>query len=733
MPYDRFMIAPLNTGLQNDLKPWLIPEDAFETLNNAYVFRGRIRKRFGSRLMNGATPLTTQQLTSRLRINIGTTDGAGNFGPFVVPGTVWKIGQLFSVSTGMFTVFQANGAMLATTGSGTFNTATGTVTITGAAALTSVYFYPTEPVMGLPTYEQRTIAQEKLYAFDTQFAYEFINGGWERLGTAIWTGDNTNFFWTENYRGILSSDRILWVTNFNSDGTVAGTDLIRYWDGTVWNAVPFNPQYLTGDNRIYTARIIIQFKGRLILMNTWESVNSAVTVTNFVNRVRFSQIGSPIEADAWIQPTQAYGKGGFIDLPTNESIVSAQILKDRLIIFCERSTWELVDTGNRLLPFVDQNINIELGVESPFSTVPFDKVILGIGNVGIHSCNALNVDRIDDKIPDEVFKIHDGSSGPERVYGIRDYFTEMVYWVFPDARSNPTYPNRVLVYNYKTGSWAFNDDTIVSFGYFFTQSSASGGITWSQATRTWESAHVPWGSGSTQSFFRQVVAGNHQGYVFIVDSEMGRNAPALQITAITITADVTLTIRDHNLLTGDYILIENVQGVTNLNGNIYYVNKVDNNTIDINSPFSTGTYTGGGTAARVSEIDILTKEYNFYVDEGRNFYIQKVDFFVDRTANGQILVDYYTSSSSQSSYQQAASSGTLLGSSILETSPYSTIPFEATQERLWHPVYLQGDGEFVQLNLYLNDDQIRDPNIALSNFELHAMTFYTIPTASRLE
>ena len=45
---DRFFIAPYdqNSGLQTNVKPWLIPDEAFSELNNAYVFRGRVRKRF---------------------------------------------------------------------------------------------------------------------------------------------------------------------------------------------------------------------------------------------------------------------------------------------------------------------------------------------------------------------------------------------------------------------------------------------------------------------------------------------------------------------------------------------------------------------------------------------------------------------------------------------------------------------------------------------------------------
>ena len=53
MAFDRFLVGfnDTNSGLQTDLRPWLIADNAFEVLNNAYVFRGRVRKRFGSQWM----------------------------------------------------------------------------------------------------------------------------------------------------------------------------------------------------------------------------------------------------------------------------------------------------------------------------------------------------------------------------------------------------------------------------------------------------------------------------------------------------------------------------------------------------------------------------------------------------------------------------------------------------------------------------------------------------------
>jgi hypothetical protein len=61
------------------------------------------------------------------------------------------------------------------------------------------------------------------------------------------------------------------------------------------------------------------------------------------------------------------------------------------------------------------------------------------------------------------------------------------------------------------------------------------------------------------------------------------------------------------------------------------------------------------------------------------------------------------------------------------------IEIEANSTRVWHPVYLQGEGEVVQLQLTMNDEQMRNLAIAESGFELHAMIITAIPTSSRLQ
>ena len=399
MAYDRFMIAPdgFTVGLETDKKPWLIPDEAFASLANAYVFRGRVRKRFGSYLMGSGV------LTSRLRVQVATTDMSGNASgtaPGLITGAA-AIGQMFSIGAEAYTVYQ-NGAMLISgaTATATFNTSTLAYNFIGAAANTPVYFYTSQPVMGITQYEINGINNWVTYAFDTQFAYVFSGNAWQRSGTIVWHGGNDDYFWTTNWTGILSSSTTLFTTNFNATlGTPGLTDdPMYYFDGTTWANFSALTIFLTAGNFVQTARIIVPFKNRLLLLNTIEQNVGGTINTAYTNRCRFSHVGSPLSTNAWLEPNQTTGGqnadgGGFIDAATEEDIVSAEFIKDRLIVYFERSTWELAFTNNQLSPFLWQKINTELGSEATFSTVPFDKVVLTIGNTGImHALEAtLNV------------------------------------------------------------------------------------------------------------------------------------------------------------------------------------------------------------------------------------------------------------------------------------------------------------------------------------------------------
>lgn len=746
MAFDRFLIAPLQTGWDTSLKPWLIPDDAFALLRNAYVFRGRVRKRFGSILMGSGTA-AQEQLNSRLRINLGTTNGAtGNFS-ITAPGTKWKIGQQFSVGTQVFTVWQVNGATLASAGTGTatYNTANGALFITGAALATIVYFYPAEPVMGLTIFEKGPLTNEPTYGFDTQFAYVFTAGAWQRSGsgtTPIWHGTNLDFFWATTFRASTSPGvSFLFVTNdyvLNENGVVDATDdPIWYLNSSSGAWTLLTPKFLTAGagNFVRTARIIVPFKSRLILLNTIETDAANANNIHYPFRCRFSMVDNPLDTNAFLEITQAGALGGGkIDAPTDEAIVTAQFIKDRLIVYFERSTWELAYTNNDIIPFQWNQLNTELGSISTFSEVPFDTEVLAIASTGVHSCNGSNVQRIDNKIPDTIFQIKSKNDGTERVAGVRDFFAEMVYWAYPSSNYNLTYPNRILVYNYQNQSWAENDDCITAFGYYEQQVDT----TWANANERWETANYTWNSGVISQQQRQVIAGNQQGYTFEIVADLSRNAPAMQLTNVTLALGVlTLTIVDHTLVPQEYFAIENAQGSTNLNNMIFKVRSTpDANTITaFYSGTLGGTYTGGGSVTRVSNIQVLSKQWNPYDKDGDDMFLGRIDFAVLKTGFGEVVVDYYPSASKISMVNAGTATGAIMGTSVLETKPYNALlyPLEQYQERLWHQVYFQSTGTSIQINIYMNDTQMTTPAITWSDFELQGLILHTSRAGNRIQ
>jgi len=835
------MIAPFEHGLETDLKASMIPDEAFAELKNAYIFRGRVKKRFGSRYTgSGWSNANMAHLYSRLRIQVGTTSNqgviVGNAGD--IPGKIFKVGQMFSIGTVVFTVTTAGVDQLMLRNDGLnpavpasiakFSTTNGAYSITCAAfPLTPIYFYPLEPVMGITKYDFGDANQDKAIIFDTQFAYNYTGSSWAKMATAVWTGDNSNMFWSTNGVGENGYNTNIYVSNFHVinqnglkvDSTDPGNpypydDPIWTYDGTTWKTI--HPRFFTSatnhtGNFVQTARIIVSFKGFTLLLDTIERDDNNTHNIRYKNRCRYSVFGSPLPDDtAWLQyPDPGYKGAGWTDAPTTEAIISVGFIKDRLIVYFETSTYELAATGNGVLPFIWQKLNTELGSESTFSTVPFDKVLLSIGSTGVHACNGVNVERIDNKIPNEVFKIKDKLSGTARVAGIRDYATEMVYWAFPPASQDSAkiYPNKILVYNYKNLSWAFNDDCITAFGYFDEETDDN----WADMDITWEEANFTWDSAVVQAQSRQVIAGNQQGYVFFIDADTNSNASLMDIIQMAydpVTNLTTVTSLDHTLSVNDYVKIENdsytLAGSTDGAGNaagiidpstfvedqiglefvigtqifyvttlgtpgvltvvgaggtgtfntktgaytftgcahtaniiIYPVSRISKVTSTTQHTFTIvfgnpGTYIGGGTIARVSKMSILSKQWNPYLNKDYSFYLAKIDFNVDKTQNGQVTIDYSPSYSSLSMIDEAVDSSSLLGTNILETSPYPLVPLEQVQDQLWHAVYFQTDGDSIQIHITLNENQMLDPIIAESGFELNAMILYTRKTSTRL-
>ncbi|MFP3859224.1 MAG: ubiquitin-activating E1 FCCH domain-containing protein [Bacteroidales bacterium] len=724
---DKLLIANMETGLERDREPWLLPDKAFPTLEDAYLFRGRIKRRQGYRNLG------------RIVTNIGTASGSSFSGTLpnapITAGTVRiQVGDILFYDDG-------SGNLLGspTANTGTITYATGAITLNFSPALggpTDVDLLNENPVMGLPNRELTTINEEQLIAFDTIKANRYSNANEKFIDITFhktsndvfsWTGSDSDFFWTWNYAEAFWSTNSINGFQSTPTTTVAGQgDGIRWYDGSGW--VNFLPQ-VDGSNFLMGAQIIVSYRNRLVMLNTTEGTAFGAG-TNFRQRARWSQNGTPYyvaptpsgfsggtDVDAWRD--DQVGKGGFIDAPTSEQIISAAFIHDTLIVYFERSTWQLRYTGDPVLPFIWQRINVELGAESTFSVVPFDKGLIGVGNYGIVISNDSSVSRIDQKIPDLVFNIHNGNDGVKRVYGIRDFSKQLIYWTFPNDDTNPTYPTRVLIYDYLENTYAIFNDSITAFGTY----QPFNDTTWADLQRSWISYPETWENAELQSQFPLIVAGNQQGFVFSeYNSGPIINDPSLFITNISQASEATVTSPNHNLLEGTIISINSVEGMTQVNGNIYRVSSPSTNTFIIQTLDDKGNfidvdssgfdpYTHNGFITVRNNISILTKKFNPYVNSGQMLRLLQGDYFLEFSSGLEFTTRVFLDENNNESVEQIV-----------------VLPETNVLQKVWYPAYYSSIGQFAQIEIAFSNSQMFDEAKSSGDVTIHAMMLYTDPS-----
>ncbi len=756
-PLEQIYIAGSSVGLITDKKPFLIPDQAFTDLENAYIWRDRVKKRQGLEFLGRLRLLTEVQA-------LGVTDGSGVFtgnlvtifsldvGSEIEPGSISIVigGETFTEPVppdGTLT----NG----TGGTGTINYLTGDITVTTSPALlataATITFasFPGLPVMGIWQRDVQSINNEQTIFFDTKRAYIFVGTGFQEFipGTT-WNGSDSDFFWAANYRGILPSDRYFFVTNnVNNAGNP-----IRYSNGSTWtNFVPIvaDVPESAAQSVIWQTLLIIPYYGRLLFLNTTEGLTASgrTAGSNFFNRCRFSQIGDPTALDAW--RTDIFGKGGFIDAPTNESIVSATFYKNTLIVGFERSTWQLRYLGEYGLPFLWERISSDFGTESTFSTILFDQGVLSVGDRAIISSAGTNVTRIDEQIPDQVFDFRNDENGLIRVHGIRDFQRELVFWCYSDAQQQNKFPNRVLVYNYRNNTYARFRDNVTCFGTF----QPPVGITWDSFSALWTDYDITWSDVDSQSEFPRIVSGNQQGFIHYYGYTTIEEY-SLSITGIDLTADpIRLTVINHNLENEEIIRIRRLvftDGAgtplpTNINDQIFQVALLPRsdplfaNTLllykwvsatqsysDFNysnfsiTPVDTATYIGGGRLILFPKLYVETKDFNPYQSKGMSMKLSYLDFLTDATVDAKFSVKLFVNSSL--SVEGNVLIGNTASTSALE-SPY----YVPNSDYAWHRFYSLVNGQFIRIVLTLDDELMNTLSTHQQTWILNAMCLHVRP------
>jgi hypothetical protein len=715
--YQPLKVTGFSTGLIQNREEFLLPDDAYPILQNAYVWRERIKRKKG------------YQLLGRLQRNIGTTDGAGDATITISPHPINLGIASFSVGSNIFTdptnptSTPSEPVTLLTNGPGTatLNHTTGVLTITGSNITTAVQYFPGLPVMGIRTEELQNSALDQTIFFDQEYAYifngatgvfqEFIPGTtWNASGEGV---DGTDFFWSTNYwigsplisttsmppaytTAFTTTNKLFWETN-GSGHSGANADPPRITDGVSWldfyhdtSPTVNSPwaQIDAGPTWLTNWLCNLPYRGRMVVFNTWEGA-SATSAKNFSNRIRWSTIGNPfityanspavpLSTGSWRDDIR--GQGGFLDIPTSEDIISIGFVRDNLVIYCERSTWQLRYTGRSISPFQIEKVNSELGGESTFAAVQFDTSLISIGDKGVVECDSYKSERIDIKIPDFVFDFNTLNNGVSRVQGIRDFTTRIAYWTVPlvsfypeVVNTNWIFPTARLVYNYENDSWAIFNDSLTTLGTFQLQNNPN----WLQIPQTWIEYEKTW--LDQPSGDPVIVGGNQQGVVEKLDQDTV-NDVSLYISNIINNGSgiAQITSPNHNMQNGFVIGISGIPATTpfsDLNGGIYAIAIIDQNNFTLRS-FNTvknqfdievvgsplGTYVGGGLINIRENFYITSKKFNF-LDDGQNIQMGYLDILMPAIANGEISLYVYLN------YDDQTPSNTLSNNQVVGVFP----------------------------------------------------------------
>jgi len=642
MNYQSFLIANFATGLDREVQPWLLPNDAFTDLLDGYVYRGVLNKRDG--YAGFATGKRSTRTESRMVHSIanvapatGVIDGANAIFTWTLTTPVAR-GRVVITGSNPVQVLTDNGLGAFTgNGTGTINYTTGAVSITftlppaiASTVLLTYSYHPGLPVMGIMSFYPATNVREMIVA-DTRYVnkYDVATDTLVEIppGTATYTGGKTDFWSWVNYEDttspLISVPRLLFC-----NGAIG--DRIQVYNGsTIANYVPT----FTAPG-VLNARQIFEVRDRLVLVQTTENG------VFFPRRIRIS--GTGVNCDNFNNTATG---AGFIDVPDNTWLFGAAFNRDDLIFFTEAATWLLKYTGNDVKPFILQKMDGSRGCTAAFSVISYLNRTIAVSPRGLIGSQGYQVERIDNNIPDYTVNSIDNTQENflECFSGFIDEDRD-VYLIHPSQgvvkpTSVPTgSSDRILVINFEEDNFAVYRIPLSCMGNF----QEKVGLIWADLTEangfpTWDALSEQYDSWAAFPMTKDTpvaIGGGHKGEIWRLNSTESEDNP-LSIRNITGTGTLVRVTTDwNNYSTGDLIAFTGVGGATGLNGQQGFIEgaTIDNYTFDVRMVNAAGgPYTSGGIASKVIIMEAEGKKLNPWTEQDKKVRCGWMYFYVGVT------------------------------------------------------------------------------------------------------
>jgi hypothetical protein len=605
--YVPYLIAKFATGLDRAVQPWLLPDDAQDSLFDGFVYRGVWNKRpgydqFATGQEGGSTYTESRIIVTVTMEAYGT--GSGVAGPYTHTAANIPLsrGSITITAGGQSATDDGNGVFVTTPagGTGTVNYTTGQMSVTfngvvaGATPITVTYdYFPGLPVMMVANFYTSSNIRQLIVA-DTRNVNRF-NPTTNRFvylsHSTAFTGDSSNFFTWVNYEDAASATpapRLLFTNSI---------DTIQQYDGTNITDYVFT---LTGVTAL-SALLMFQMKDRLILLRTREDG------TVYGKRIRISGTG----ADCDNFNPSATG-AGVIDIPDASWIFAAAFNRDDLIIFTENSTWILQFTGNDVVPFQLNRLDSSRGSGAPYSGITYLNRTTTASARGFITSDGYRVERYDDRIPDYSFNEIDQTNFKLCFAGSVDEDRDH-YLIHPSPQQSAS--DRILVTNYEEDNFCVYRIALSCMGNFI----EAYDTTWNDllSFSNWDEMAERFGNWDAFSYTKGLpfaIGGGHNGQIWRLNVNGIEDNP-VRIRNLTVINAFTLQVETdfNNFVVGDYIFINGISGMAEANDKQGAIKTIisANRIFQLDMPTSRfSAYTSGGFASRVIPFESTTKKFN---------------------------------------------------------------------------------------------------------------------------
>ncbi|MDX1532801.1 MAG: ubiquitin-activating E1 FCCH domain-containing protein [Nitrosopumilaceae archaeon] len=460
-PYQPFLIAPFRTGLDSDLEPWLLPIDAFQSIENGHIHHGYIEKRGGYRFLaqmvhGEAISAATNANPAVFTVTSTSLTVGESVSLFYLSGGTWANlnAQTYTIASkptaSTFTLTDSSGTPIDGTSLGAYSANSGRVGTFPSDRIMGIFNYITTATIGVDS-ERSTLAGDTqriaLYNSSSNLFQpldKYDSSSTLHTNSDAFSGSSTNFYSTVSWHP-TGGRNYLFITNGKDYQSGNKTDGIAYYDDQFTRINQIQPtisasalRYLFGCKKIFSIR------QRLVCLFTYEQLNG--TTFPYPQRARWSAPQAPFN---WVDTSA--GGGGYIDAPTGDQIVSAQQLQDVIIVFFTQSVWALRPVPDPALPFRWEKINDFRACDGVDASVGYDRFSIALGRRGITATDGVDTKRIDQRIED--FVTNDVNSNHfDKVYVERDYSNTRTWFLYPSGVSEEN--NAALIFDDDSGAFS---------------------------------------------------------------------------------------------------------------------------------------------------------------------------------------------------------------------------------------------------------------------------------------